>query len=62
MKKITLELDTLTVESFQTQRDPRASAGTVEAREAATQFYTCVGQYTCPGGGYTCWDSCTCPI
>jgi len=61
MKKITLTLDTLAVESFETARDARAAGGTVEAREAATLFYTCVGQETCPGGGYTCFDSCTCP-
>jgi hypothetical protein len=50
MRKITLSIDALRVESFQTAAGVRQT-GTVHA-------YATVPRMAC----YSAWDSCTCPI
>jgi hypothetical protein len=52
MKKVTLSLDALRVESFETAvRLP--DLGTVHAMEITPPRYSCIG---------SCNESCTCPI
>lgn len=54
MKKLTLDLDALAVESFDAET-PDAGQGTVQGRQQSV-YDTCYGQQTC--GGNTCADSC----
>lgn len=55
MSKLRLDLDALTVETFDTAQSSTARHdGTVQANEATMQ--TCEGN-TCDGAE-TCWDSC----
>jgi hypothetical protein len=56
MRKLKLKLDELAVESFTITGEMKGS-GTVRAK-AVTDYDTCRGQDTCPGGGNTCADSC----
>ncbi len=75
MKKLKLDLEDLSVESFATTPEPRAEGGTVFGQQC-----TCYTQCTCPGcptcdascngtcGGTcdascngTCGDTCNCP-
>jgi hypothetical protein len=74
MKKLALNLDQLTVESFATDAAERAT-GTVRANDAYTDFIsecpcTALPQCGSPRAGtcdpagtcaYTCGDSCACP-
>ncbi len=57
MKKLTLEIENLSVESFDTARPPAETEGTVHGFATQGNRYTCdpaVG--TC--FGYTCYESC----
>jgi hypothetical protein len=49
MRKLSLELDALTVDSFATDAAP-AARGTVQANEALVDT-----------GVYSCWATCRCP-
>lgn len=49
MRKVKLELDALTVDSFDTGHDAVKREGTVRAH-GRTEEQTCIGN--------TCWDSC----
>ena len=48
MKKLTLDLDTLAVESFGTEDAARRWAGTVEARDGETDASNCPTCDSCP--------------
>lgn len=52
MKKMKLDFDALTVETFETGEDAAKREGTVKAHAE-----TLDGSPTCNGGN-TCWDSC----
>lgn len=52
MKKMKLDFDALTVETFETGKDTVKREGTVKAHAN-----TLDGSPTCNGGN-TCWDSC----
>ncbi|HEU4456065.1 MAG TPA: pinensin family lanthipeptide [Longimicrobium sp.] len=56
MKKMKLEMDALSVESFETA-DVEEQAGTVHGN-AQTEWNTCPGYGPTCDGGDTCWDSC----
>ena len=61
MRKITLDLDRLTVDSFPTTAPAEAPRGTVEGAMRTRELY-CTGGDTCRtscGGGD---PRCTCPI
>ena len=55
MRKIRLDLDELSVESFETNGAGAERKGTVQAH-AQTEWNTCQGDTCDPGN--TCWDSC----
>ena len=68
-RKLSLELDTLSVESFETAGAPREGAGTVRAAEDesdAPAYYDCTCAYSCVcktayywcGDGYHTLYSC----
>lgn len=67
MKKLSLKLDELAVESFPTTREAAPELGTVHGAMAPTNTggncATCRGETcftSCPGGGGD--PACTCPI
>ena len=51
-KKLSLQVDRLAVESFDTGRGDAAARGTVEANAGCTCYNTCV----CPSARYWCAD------
>jgi hypothetical protein len=70
MKKLNLQVDTLSVDTFPTGETPEEARGTVHADAYSLKTDQCgtCGGYTC--GGATCFTSCspggnpacTCPI
>lgn len=61
MRKIRLDLESLTIESFPTSGDGDAERGTVHGRET---LRLCSGEYTCAGeptclGHVTCASACS---
>lgn len=62
MKKITLDLDTLSVQSFETTAHRADGRGTVRAAGASEQDTECLGP-SCgppcePTFPYSCWGTC----
>jgi len=60
MRKLTLELEQLTVESFPTTAEDEAARGTVEGAEATRELYCTNGdtcRTSCAGG-----PKCLCPV
>jgi hypothetical protein len=66
MRKMRLNVDELTVESFNTAPGERQKAGTVRAHDSGTDFDGCVSYYSncatclegCPADTMTCFGSC----
>jgi hypothetical protein len=63
MRKLTLDLDAIRVESFSTQPQP-ATRGTVDAKQQGRETFGCTLACTQPGENTcdpSCAGSCTCP-
>jgi hypothetical protein len=62
MKKLRLDVDLLTVETFDTTAQRAARLGTVRGRQETFGAQTCIGETcgtTCPSGGGSCGGLCT---
>jgi hypothetical protein len=62
MKKLTLDVDALAVESFPTAEVDAGARGTVEAAEATVNCVTRVGVSCYTSCRADLRDACTCPV